>query len=56
MKDFGWENGAFAFNTVTFGLKFFDRKKTSLIAMRQVWAQQYLLLQLLAPALWCDCR
>ena len=26
MKDFGWENGAFAFNTVTFGLKFFDRK------------------------------
>lgn len=25
MKDFGWENGAFAFNTFTFGLKFFDR-------------------------------
>lgn len=26
MKDFAWENGAFAFNTVTFGLKFFDRE------------------------------
>ena len=39
MKDFSWERGdAFAFNTFTFGIKFFDQKNRVTANMR--WARQ----------------